>query len=195
MTIYTIKPLGPDTWDDFARLIERQGNGSMGAPFCWCTNFHPPDPDDNRSSEGRRAYKEQLVSQGRAHAALVFDGDLAVGWCQYGSPEELPGIHHRKDYEAGLVTLPHYRLTCIYVDKAYRKRGVAAAALQGALDLIGNAGGGVVEGYPHDIPEGKKMSASFLYNLTRSVYEQAGFTYQRPKGKGNCVMTITVPPH
>ena len=81
------------------------------------------------------------------------------------------------------------------MDKAYRKRGVAAAALQGALDLIGNAGGGVVEGYPHDIPEGKKMSASFLYNLTRSVYEQAGFTYQRPKGKGNCVMTITVPPH
>ena len=71
----------------------------------------------------------------------------------------------------------------------------AAAALQGALDLIANAGGGVVEGYPHDIPEGKKMSASFLYNLTRSVYEQAGFTYQRPKGKGNCVMTITVPPH
>lgn len=63
---------------------------------------------------------------------------IAVGWCQYGSPEELPGIHHRKDYEAGLVTLPHYRLTCIYVDKAYRKRGVAAAALKGALDLIGN---------------------------------------------------------
>ena len=92
MTIYTIKPLGPDTWDDFARLIERQGNGSMGAPFCWCTNFHPPDPDDNRSSEGRRAYKEQLVSQGRAHAALVFDGDRAVGWCQYGSPEELPYV-------------------------------------------------------------------------------------------------------
>lgn len=29
---YTIKPLGPDTWDDFARLIERQGNGSMGRP-------------------------------------------------------------------------------------------------------------------------------------------------------------------
>lgn len=195
MTIYTIRPLGPDTWDDFARLIERQGKGSMGASFCWCTNFHPPAPDDNRSSEGRRAYKEQLVSHGRAHAALVFDGDLAVGWCQFGSPEELPGIHHRKDYDAGLVALPHYRLTCIYVDKAYRKRGVAAAALRGALDLIASAGGGVVEGYPHDIPEGKTVSASFLYNLTRSVYEEAGFTYQRPKGKSNCVMTITVPPH
>jgi hypothetical protein len=52
----------------------------------------------------------------------------------------------------------------------------------------------VVEGYPHDVPEGKKMSASFLYNLTRTAYEDAGFTYERPKGAGNCVMTLTVLP-
>jgi hypothetical protein len=32
------------------------------------------------------------------------------------------------------------------------------------------------------------MSASFLYNGTRSLFEQAGFTYVRPKGKSNCVM-------
>lgn len=194
MTGDAIKPLGPDTWDDFAGLIERQGSGSIGAPFCWCINFHPRDPADDRTIEGRRAYKRRLVEQGRAHAALVYDGDVAVGWCQYGSPDELPGIHHRKHYEAGLVELPQYRLTCIYVDKAYRKRGVAAAALRGALDLIAQAGGGVVEGYPHDVPEGKKMSASFLYNLTRTAYEDAGFTYQRPKGAGNCVMSLTVLP-
>src|SRR5262249_28237905 len=105
---------------------------------------------------------------------------------------ELPGIHHRKDYDKSLVKLPDYRLTCIFVDKAYRKRGVAEAALRGALDLIAKSGGGVVEGYPHDLPEGKKMSASFLYNLTRNDYEKAGFAYDRPKGKGNCVMVKKV---
>jgi GNAT superfamily N-acetyltransferase len=194
MNEYVIKPLGPDTWDDFARLIERQGNASFGAPGCWCLWFHPDDAAREPDGENGRARKERLVKQGRAHAALVFDGDTAVGWCQYGSPVELPGIHHRKDYEAGLVTLPEYRLTCIFVDKAYRHRGVAAAALRGALDLIAKAGGGLVEGYPHDIPEGKKISNSFLYNLTRSVYEEAGFSYQRPKGKGNCVMTATIAP-
>lgn len=193
MTDYTIRPLGPDTWDDFAHLIERQGTGSMGAPACWCLWFHPGhgagDP-----GESARLRKERFVMDGRAHAALVFDGDLAVGWCQYGSPAELPDIHHRKDYEAGLVELPAYRLTCIYVDKAHRKKGVAAAALRGALDLIAEAGGGRVEGYPHDPPVGKKIAPSFLYNLTRAVYEEAGFTYERPKGAGNCVMTATVEP-
>jgi GNAT superfamily N-acetyltransferase len=119
---------------------------------------------------------------------------VAVGWCQYGTPEELPGIHHRKEYEAGVVELPQYRLTCFYVDKAHRHKWVAAAALQGALALIATAGGGVVEGYPRDGSDGKKVSSSFLYAATRSLFERAGFTYDRPKGKVNCVMTKTVAP-
>jgi GNAT superfamily N-acetyltransferase len=109
-------------------------------------------------------------------------------------PEELPAIYHRKEYEATVTELPDYRITCFYVDKKYRHKGVAAAALQGALDLIAAAGGGVVEGYPRDTQDGKKVSSSFLYSATRSLFEQAGFTYDRPKGKVNCVMTITIRP-
>jgi hypothetical protein len=40
---------------------------------------------------------------------------------------------------------------------------------------------------------GKKVSASFLYNATRSTFEQVGFTYDRPKGKNHCIMHTTVP--
>jgi GNAT superfamily N-acetyltransferase len=107
-----------------------------------------------------------------------------------GTPEELPNIHHRKEYEAALDRPPDYRITCIFVDKKYRRRGVTAAALGGAVDLIAQAGGGVVEGYPHD-PGGQKVSV--LYNGTRSLYERAGFSYLRPKGKRNCVRRRVVP--
>ena len=190
MSEYTVKALGPDTWDDFARLAERH-NGVWGG--CWCTWFHPDCPEKKQGAEGTRALKQRLVERGEAHAALVFDGDAAVGWCQYGSPEELPKIYHRREYEAGLVRSPDYRLTCFFVDKAYRHQGVSVAALRGALDLIAEAGGGVVEGYPQDT-QGEKVSASFLYNGTRRLFEDAGFTYERPKGKNHCVMTITVEP-
>jgi len=37
------------------------------------------DADDNRS------LKRRLVEEGRAHAALVYDGDEEVAWCEYGS--------------------------------------------------------------------------------------------------------------
>jgi GNAT superfamily N-acetyltransferase len=185
---YTIKPLDAYTWDAFAALAERH-NGVWNG--CWCTWFHPACAERGQSAEGNRALKERLVHEGRAHAALVFDGDVAVAWCEYGPPEELPSIYHRKEYDAGLDRLPDYRLTCFFVDKRYRRKGVAAVALRGALDLIAQAGGGLVEAYPQDTG-GKKISASFLYNGTRSLFEQAGFDYDRQKGKNHCVMRKTV---
>jgi hypothetical protein len=113
-----------------------------------------------------------------------------VAWCQYGTPAELPNIYHRKEYDALLEQLPDYRITCMFVDKKYRRKGLTAIALQGALDLIERAGGGVVEGYPHD-NEGRKVSV--LYNGTRRHFERAGFTYVRPKGTRNCLMRREIP--
>jgi hypothetical protein len=55
----------------------------------------------------------------------VFDGDVAVAWCQYGPPDELPNIKHRTEYEAGLDRLPDYRITCFFVDRNYRPRTIA----------------------------------------------------------------------
>jgi hypothetical protein len=78
------------------------------------------------------------------------------------------------------------------VDKRYRRKGMAGIALQGALDLIAQAGGGTVEAYPQETEAGRKVSASFLYNGTRSLFEQTGFSYVRPKGKKHCVMRIAI---
>ena len=186
MAEYVVKPLDVHTWDAFARLVERH-NGVFGG--CWCTWFHTMHGEKTFIAEGNRALKQRLVEEGRAHAALVFDGDEAVAWCQFGPPRELPNIHHRKEYEAAGDPPPDYRITCIFVDKKHRRSGVTATALQGAVDLIAQAGGGVVEGYPHDT-NGKKVSV--LYNGTRSLYERAGFSYVRPKGQRNCVMRRVV---
>ena len=185
---YVVKPLSADTWDAFARLVERH-NGVFGG--CWCTWFHTFHAEKTFTAEGNHALKERLVKDDRAHAALVFDGDEAVAWAQYGPPAELPNIHHRKEYEETLDKLPDHRITCIFVDKKYRRKGVTAIALRGAIDLIAQGGGGVVEGYPHDTTDGKKVSV--LYNATRSLYEDAGFDFLRAKGKRNCVMRRVVP--
>ena len=183
----TVTPLTPDTWDAFARMMERHG-GVFGG--CWCTWFHTMHSEKTFTADDNRALKQRLVTEGRAHAALVFDGDEAVAWCQFGTPDELPNIYHRKQYEQELEVLPDYRITCIFVDRRYRHGGLSTVALQGALDLIEAAGGGVVEGYPHD-NEGNKKAV--LYDGTRTMFERAGFRFVRSKGTGNCVMRRTVP--
>ena len=60
-------------------------------------------------------------------------------------------ITGRNGRPASQGSRPHYRITCIFVDRDYRQKGVAAVAVRGAVDLIAKAGGGVVEGYPHDL--------------------------------------------
>jgi GNAT superfamily N-acetyltransferase len=188
---YRIEPLSPDTWPAFVALVERSGGLFSG---CWCTNFHlHPDPPERREI-GNKAFKQKLVEEGRTHAALVFDGDEAVAWAQYGTVEELANIHHRKEWERTVVEPPDFRITCVFVDKHHRKAGLAAVAVKGALALIAEQGGGRVESYPHDIPLGKKMSSSFIYNGTRTMYDRLGFDYDRPKGQFNCVMCTVQPP-
>jgi len=184
---YVVRPLRSDTWDAFAAMVERH-NGVFGG--CWCTWFHTMSADKERTYDANRSLKRRLVDEGRAHAALVYDADEAVAWCEYGSPEELPNIYHLKQYQEELDVLPDYRITCIFVDKRYRRKGLSEVALGGALDLIATAGGGLVEGYPHD-NDGQKKSV--LYNGTRALFERAGFTFVRSKGLGNCVMRRAVP--
>lgn len=186
---YEIRPLDRSTWAAYANLAERH-NGVWGG--CWCTWFHlHPDPPERREL-GNRGFKEMLVEQGRTHAAVVFDGGEAIAWAQYGSVAELPNIHHRKQWEQEVGQRPDFRITCLFVDKRYRRQGLAAVAVTGALALIAAAGGGLVESYPHDLPPEKKTSSSFLYNATCTMYADLGFSYQHPKGKGNCVMSKVV---
>ena len=119
MSEYEVRPLEPDTWDAFAGLAERH-NGVFGG--CWCTWFHTMSSEKGRTYEGNESLKRRLVDEGRAHAALVYDGEEAVAWCEYGTPVELPNIYHRKQYEEELDVRPDYRITCLFVDKRYRRK-------------------------------------------------------------------------
>ena len=187
---YDVRPLGPDTWQAFDDLVVRHG-GIFGG--CWCIWFHPDGPERGQGAEANRELKRRYVMEGKARAALVLDGDEAVAWAEYGSPSELPSIHHRKQYDQEKTADPDWRITCVFVDKRHRRQGVTETAIRGALYQIALAGGGVVESYPHDLTDQtKKMSSSFLYNGTRRLYERLGFAYVRPKGLRNCVMSIEV---
>jgi hypothetical protein len=180
MDSLTVRALTPDTWQDFEALASKH-NGVWGG--CWCTYFHPRNPERAQSNQ---CYKEALVEAGKARAALVFDGPRCVAWCQFGRPEELPNIYHRKETEEQHGR-PDWRVTCLFVDRDCRKRGLSGVALAGALDLIAVLGGGTVESYPEVVGQ-KRKSASLLYNGTRQVFVRAGFSDAGPKGKNHCVM-------
>lgn len=181
---FTTLPLTLDTFAPFAALVDAH-DGVFGG--CWCLGFHDRSlfalPYDDK-----REAKRRMVAEGRAHAALVFEGEACVGWCQFGSPAELPQIKNRRNYDATLTGEPSpWRITCLFVDRGHRRQGVAATALQGALAEIARLGGGVVEAYPEDT-HGMKVSPTFLHAGTLGMYEHAGFTKHRQIGKNKYVV-------
>ncbi len=185
---YTVKALDESTWDAFAALVERN-NGVFGG--CWCMGFHPEGVGKDTTRAQNRERKLERVRAGPAHAALVFDGDECLGWCQFGAPEELPRIKSRAAYEKGRTTSPDWRIACCFVGKGNRRKGVATAALAGAVDLIAGLGGGTVEGYPEDAGS---VPAGFLFNGALSTYERLGFARDRRIGKHRWVVTTLVEP-
>ena len=187
-TTYTIRALEETAWDAFATLVERN-NGVFGG--CWCMGFHPEGGDRKTTPDRNRERKLERVREGTAHAALVFDGEECVGWCQFGAPDEVPRIKNRAAYEQGRSSRPDWRIACNFVGKGLRRRGVATAALAGALELIAGLGGGIVEGYPEDAGS---VPAGFLFNGALSTYEQLGFARERKIGKHRWVVTRVVEP-
>ncbi len=185
---YTHRPLDPSTWDAFAELMERN-NGVFGG--CWCIGFHAER--DQRGLD-HRAAKEERVRTDRAHAALVFDADgVARGWCQYGSPDELPRIKHRRAYEQDAPPRPDWRITCFYVDRGHRGRGIARTGLAGAVEQIARAGGGLVEAIP-EVTAGRTAAGRFLYSATVELFEEFGFQRVRQVGKHAWIVGRTVLP-
>jgi GNAT superfamily N-acetyltransferase len=178
------KPLDAETWPDFARLADDHHGVWDG---CWCLNFHEEGAPRLHTPEQRRALKESRVREGRAHAALVYDGAQCVGWCQFGPTQELPRIKHQQAYRRAPDPSPDWRITCFFVGRTHRHRGVADAALAGALNEIARLGGGLVESYPEDAI-GRKVSGSFLYNATVAMFERHGFEPIRRIGKHHWVV-------
>lgn len=185
---YTVHPLSATTWDAFAELVERNG-GVMGG--CWCQNNHRDPGLDTPAA--KRAAKHERVANDRAHAALVFDADgLAQGWAQYGSPEELPALTHRRAYDQDPPPPADWRIICIFVDKRHRRHGIARAALRGAVDLIAEAGGGRVEAVSQ-AADGRR-SVPYIFSATVELFEENGFHRVRQVGKHSWIVGRIIEP-
>jgi hypothetical protein len=156
---YVTRPLSPDTWDDFARLVEAN-NGVWGG--CWCMGF------------------------------LVYDGDECVGWCQYGTPVELPNINNPKAYAKDLREMPDWRVGCIFTGSGHRRIGVARAALGAAIAAIHDAGGGLVEAYPEQVEERSPQRGAYFHTGPADLFEEFGFVRDRKIAKWRWVMRLQV---
>jgi hypothetical protein len=182
-TAFTIRALDESTWDAFAALVDAN-NGVFGG--CWCMGFHPEGLAEDR--DANCAAKREHVCAGTVHQVLVYDGERCVGWCQYGSPAELPNIKNTKAYQKELSSLPDWRIGCVFTGKDHRREGVARAAVSGALEAIAAAGGGLVEAYPEQVEGRGPQRGAYFHTGPEDLFVELGFERDRQIAKWRWVM-------
>jgi GNAT superfamily N-acetyltransferase len=101
---------------------------------------------------------------------LAFDGDLAVGWCQLTPRDALPWLDQTWRLKR-VDDVPVWSLSCLYVRKGYRKRGVTSALIAAALDVAKRAGAPALEAYPLDADLTPSASGTGYV----STFKRAGF--------------------
>jgi GNAT superfamily N-acetyltransferase len=89
-------------------------------------DYRKRPPDANKT-----AFCE-LVKSGPPPGLLAFDGDLVVGWCQLTPRADLPWLDRTWRLKR-VDDVPVWSLSCFYVRKGYRKRGVTSALIAAAL--------------------------------------------------------------
>src|SRR2546428_9248858 len=147
-TSYEIKELNSTTWPDFEKFFAKH-NGVQGG--CWCTFYHHPEGRLLKEGlEGKdaialnRKEKKTLVTKGRFHGILVYSGGQAGGWCQYGPKDELPRIDLGRNYSRLDLSSDRnrklWRLTCFFVDRDFRKKGVGRCRVEGSARFDTSAG-------------------------------------------------------
>jgi GNAT superfamily N-acetyltransferase len=101
---------------------------------------------------------------------LAFDGDVAVGWCQLAPRSSLPWLDRTWRLER-IDRVPVWSLSCFYVRKGYRKRGVTSALIAAAVKAARRARAPALEAYPLD----GDLTPSASSTGYASTFARAGF--------------------
>ncbi|HEX7223683.1 MAG TPA: GNAT family N-acetyltransferase [Candidatus Limnocylindrales bacterium] len=169
LTTIEVVPAGPDRWDDVVTIM-----GGPGEVGCWCQAPRGVAVGYGKAEPGARetALRSQLGHEPPAGMLAYVDGDVA-GWCGFGVRNRLPRLERSRTIPK-VDDKPVWSILCFKVRVGFRRRGVAAALLDGVIDYARRSGAPGVEAYPID-PEGGRVDVSFGYVGVTPMFERVGF--------------------
>ncbi len=165
---FAVHSLTSDRWPDFEDLFDTTGPAGR----CWCLYWRiGPDYRRRPAAENRAAMRER-VAGGPPPGLLAYDGARCVGWCQLTPRDELPWLGQNRRLRP-VDALPVWSISCFYIRKGYRRRGVTAALIAAAIETARLAGIPALEGYPLDAERTPGAShTGFVTTFRRAGFEE-----------------------
>ncbi len=111
---------------------------------------------------------------------LALDDDRPVGWVAVAPRSTYPRLD-RSTTTASDAGPGTWSVTCFFVHRSARGRGLARTLVDAAVDFAADRGARVVEGHPVDT-EGEKKVSGDLYHGTLDMFLAAGFSLVERRG-------------
>jgi len=164
------RPLTPERWDDFEVLFGP--NGACGG--CWCQWWKQTGSEyDRHKGADNRQFMRESVAAGQAPGLLAYHENRPVGWCAV-EPRTAYARLSRSRVLKPVDETPVWSVTCFFIAKEWRQRGVMTRLLEAAVDYVREQGGTVLEGYPIE-PKKETVPAIYAYPGLASAFRRVGF--------------------
>jgi GNAT superfamily N-acetyltransferase len=162
-------PLTQKLWRDFELLFGR--NGACGGCWCMYWKLRGKDFSENTGNTTRQMQKA-IVDSKVIPGLLAYSNGYPVGWVAVEPRSVYPKLAHSRN----LKPVDHqevWSITCFFVEKKHRHKGITVELLKAAVDHVKAQGGKIVEGYP--VETKKTQPDPFMYTGTASAFKRAGF--------------------
>ena len=157
----------------FERRGSRGGYRNTPAYGCWCMYWRDRTLEHG---EPKKHAMAKLVRAGCEPGLLAYEDGAPVGWVSVAPREEFAAICRSPQYGPRDEDEDVWSIVCFTIDKPERRRGIAAALLDGGVEHAFARGASAVEAYPH-------VSDPRDYMGPLELYEAAGFTKLRDANK------------
>jgi GNAT superfamily N-acetyltransferase len=167
-----VRPLRSSDWPRLEALFGERG--ACGGCWCMAWRLSRKAWEAGRGAGNRRALKS-LVDGGAPIGVLALAGGRAVGWCSTGPRAEFVALETKRSL-ATAWDARTWSVTCFFVDKEWRRRGLGRRMLATAVQLARAHGASRIEGYPVALPKGgEDLPPVFAWTGLPQVFERCGF--------------------
>ena len=168
------QPLTAARWPDLETLfgVRRACGG------CWCMWWRVPRAQFARQKgeENRHAFYA-LVTAGEPPGLLAYAVDQPIAGCAVAPRDVYPALDRSRILKR-VDDAPVWSVTCLFVARPFRRRGVTVRLLEPAVAYAGARGARIVEGYPVE-PKQPNLPAAFAWTGIASAFHQAGSPRRR----------------
>jgi GNAT superfamily N-acetyltransferase len=163
-------PVTPKRWADFESLFGAKG--ACGG--CWCMLWRLTRKEfEQQKGEANRQAMKTIVESGEIPGLLAYSEKQPVAWCSVAPRENFPALERSRVLKK-IDDEPVWSISCFFIHKDYRKKGLSVRLLEAAVDYIKKQGGRIVEGYPVEPKKGKTADV-FAWTGLASFFKKAGF--------------------